>query len=113
MSDAISSDGQGATAIKAGDGASVSHDGSRRGVDLSGGQAGDVSYNDPAPWLAFFKSYLHDVDAHRQRRDEELAKALDVLEREFSAFAAQLYLLRLLSVASLLLAALALALSLL
>lgn len=66
-------------------------------VDAEGAVFGQVeggaSINDPAPWLAFFRSYLHDLDQQRTQRDEVLAheitearKALSRLASDFADY---------------------------
>lgn len=110
-------------------------------VDNSGAQTGDQSYgsvaggnistNDPGPWLTFMREYLHDLDSQRQRRDEELSAELRLAHMEIdrlgdevrlyqAAIGARMaaerdaaHLSRLIAAAALALAALALALSIL
>lgn len=92
---------------------------------------GNVSTNDPGPWLTFLRGYLHDLDAQRQRRDEELAHELaeardaiarlgDEVELYQASIAARLSFVldalrvaRLVAAAALLVAALALGLAVL
>ena len=54
---------------------------------------GNATIHDPEPWLVFFRTYLHDIDQGRNRRDEELAhelaearKALSDLAWQFSDY---------------------------
>lgn len=109
-------------------------------IDKSGSQGGDeqignvaggnISHNDPGPWLAFVRGYLHDLDQQRNRRDEELAaelaaarKAMARLSDEFELYQEAignrmayvldaLRLARLVAAAALLVACAALAMSL-
>lgn len=132
--DSIHATGPDATAIKAGEGASVSTQAQRVRLDQSGAQTGDQTYghiaggdiNDPGPWLR----YLWDLDQARTRRDDELLheiregkRAMARLSDEFelyqatigsrlAALAAEQRTDRLLAVAALVLAVLALAVGL-
>jgi hypothetical protein len=54
---------------------------------------GNISTNDPGPWLEFVRGYLHDLDQRRTRRDDELGqeiilahKAMDRLSDEFDLY---------------------------
>lgn len=92
---------------------------------------GDIHQNDPGPWLEFMRGYLLELDQGRNQRDEALAheiaegrKVLAALSREFdyyqrfvsdrlAADAARRTTDRLLAVAALLVAVLALGIALL
>lgn len=59
--------------------------------DSAGGDI--ITTNDPGPWLAFIRSYLHDADQQRTKRDDELAaelvaaqSALDRLSEQFDIY---------------------------
>lgn len=91
----------------------------------------DIHSNDPGPWLAFIRGYLVELDQQRNKRDDalgqELKDALTALEKLGSQFqlyqryngqrldylAAEARITRLLAVAALVAAVLAIGLALL